>query len=163
MDDTWLPQIQKLTNIVHLDISRAGNWECISDDAVIEVLRNMRLETLILDYNLSLTDRTLIEGIKPYCPNLRILSLGHLANISPQGIIEIFSTPSTTMNTTLTELSIERCRELNDDAIEAILNHSGRSLTRFNVNSIDNLEHTLRMIGEKCPEMKYLDVSFVRE
>ncbi|GAA5876933.1 hypothetical protein JCM16303_006340 [Sporobolomyces ruberrimus] len=78
-----------------LDISRLGTPQgtVLEDDDVIGLLREIgeELDELNLDGNCNLTDRVLVEGVKKYCPHLRILSLSELGEIEPHGFETLFS------------------------------------------------------------------------
>ncbi|GAA5822019.1 hypothetical protein JCM10212_004657, partial [Sporobolomyces blumeae] len=78
-----------------LDISRLGTPQgtVLEDDEVIELLKEVggELDDLCLDGNVNLTERVLVEGIKPHCPHLRKLSLSDLGEIEPWGFETLFS------------------------------------------------------------------------
>jgi len=164
--------------------------------------------------NILLTDRVLSEGIKPYCPHLRSLSLASLIEIEPYGFETLFSdkpverpvpeandtesanggegdqdqaqptadqpqassdqpaTDSTNLESApftrwaspgLTHLNLHRCIHLSIPSLLSLLSHSGPSLTHLNLHSLDELDaSTLFTLAEKCPNLKVLDLSFVR-
>ena len=78
MDDSSLALLHPLKHLRHLDLAKGGlKGESFTDDGVVPLLDNVGAEllTLVLDDNMLLTDRTLIEGIKVNCVNLIELSL----------------------------------------------------------------------------------------
>jgi DNA repair protein RAD7 len=120
------------------------------------------LKTLVLNENYNLADRTLTEGIRPHCPNLRHLGLHLLAEITPEGIIGLFQGWSE--NPGLELLDLSRCIEVDDKGIAAIVEHSGRTLVNLNMNSVDKdvTEEGLKTIAGGCEAVERLDLGFVR-
>lgn len=107
-----------------------------------------------------LTDRVLTEGIKIHCPRLRSLSLHSLAKLESTGVQDLFTS---WVNVGLTHLSLHRCTKIENEAISALVNHSGHSLRSLNLHSVDELEdHVLKDLARSAPLMEELDVSFIR-
>lgn len=110
--------------------------------------------------NYLLTDRVLIEAVKVHCPHLRSLSLHSLSLVQSTGVEALFTD---WVNTGLTHLNLHRCILLENEAIEAVVSHSGHSLVELDLNSVDEVEETtLKILAKGCPRMRVLDVSFVR-
>lgn len=189
LSDLSLPFLHPLKCLTSLDISRAGVIQgmVLTDDAVVALLENVgeNLVDLVLDRasyflldriclytiltlpavfrlteNYLLTDRVLIEGIKIHCPHLRSLSLRQLSEIQSTGFQSLFTD---WINTGLTHLDIHRCLKLEDEALEALVTHSGHSLRKLDMHSVDEVTDVmLAKMAEGCGAMEELDVSFVR-
>lgn len=165
LDDPSLGLLHGLKNLRSLDISKGGlKGENFTDDGVISLLEAVgeTLQTLILDDNVLLTDRTLIEGIKVNCPNLIELSCKNLGELLPTGVAELFSEDWVNQKG-MVRINICRCIQLDDQALEAIIRHSGKTLTKLDMNSVDQVtEQSLKLLAESLPYLSELDVSFVR-
>lgn len=176
LDDTALGLLHSFKNLTYLDISHAGTRETLTDDGVTQLLVavGQNLRTLILDHNESLTDRTLIEGVKPNCKQLRRLSLSTIELLTPSGLKDLFTDWD---STPLTHLNLHRCRDMGGEDepeesapkylefIQALVAHSGHSLTFLDLNSVDMInEEALKTLvdGLSSTEMKELDLSSVR-
>jgi len=166
LDDSSLALLQPLKKLRHLDLSHGGlKGENFTDDGVIRLLEAVggTLTTLILDDNVLLTDRMLIEGIKVNCPNLIELSLKNLTEVLPTGIAELFGEDWVNKKG-MVKISFHRCIQLDDQALEAVVKHSGHSLVRLDLNSVDGVrEKGLKYLAENAPDLAELDISFVRE
>jgi DNA repair protein RAD7 len=152
--------LHPLVNLVHLDISDAGD---ITDEGVVPLINAVgtNLEVLIVDKNENLSDRILIEGVRMSCTKLSELGLGFLSQLQSTGVEGLFAGWE---NRPLVRINLHRCREIKDDALKAIVEHSGATLRFLDVNSDDYLrEEQLKAMAEGCPEMRELDLSFVRE
>ena len=165
LDDQSLGLLHGLKNLRSLDITKGGlKGENFTDDGVIALLEAVgeNLQTLVLDENLLLTDRTLIEGVKVNCPNLIELSLKNLGELLPTGIAELFSEDWVNQKG-MVRININRCIQLDDQALEAIIRHSGKTLVKLDMNSVDQVtEQSLKALAESMPYLTELDVSFVR-
>lgn len=167
LDDSSLAVLGGLKKLRHLDLSHGGlKGESFTDDGVIPLLDSVgsTLHALILDENVLLTDRTLIEGIKVNCTELIELSLRNVGELLPTGVAELFA-PDWVNQRGMVRINLARCHQLDDQAVEAILRHSGTSLLKLDLNSVDGLtaELGLKLLAESCPNLTELDVSFVRE
>ena len=166
MNDSSLALLHPLKNLRYLDLTHGGLvGESFTDDGMVPLLDNVgaQLSTLIIDDNLLITDRTLIEGVKVNCTQLIELSLRNLGELLPTGIAELFSYDWVNKKG-FVRLNLHRCIQLDDDGLIAIVKHSGATLLRLNVNSVDGLrEKSLKMLAENAPNLTDLDVSFVRE
>lgn len=62
-------------------------------------------------------------------------------------------------------IAISLCRNvlLKDDVVVALINTHGATLQRLNLNGLDELtEYSLGAIAKGCPNMRELDVSWIR-
>lgn len=156
LTDDSLHHLRPLKSLKYLDISRAGLTATnLTDDGVIPLLESMggNLETLILSENENITDRTLYEGVRLYCPRLRSLGLRLMARLESGGVAGLFRDWSS--NPGLEKLDICRCLEIDDVAFEAILSHSGKSLVELDMNSVDKVtEKGIKSLIGSTPELK---------
>ncbi|KAK4050790.1 UV-damaged DNA-binding protein rad7 [Microbotryomycetes sp. JL201] len=164
LNDASLSMLHPLKNLTSLDISRAGvdQGRVLTDEAVVALLESVgeNLIELVLDQNYLLTDRVLVEGVKVHCPKLARLSLYGLVEIQSTGMQSLFQG---WVNPGLESLVIHRCDHTDNDALAAIVSHSGHSLKELNLHSCDNLEvDALVNLASNCPAMQELDLSFVR-
>ncbi|GAA98017.1 uncharacterized protein L969DRAFT_46361 [Mixia osmundae IAM 14324] len=159
----WLDLLTPLTSLVHLDLSHGGvDGDTITDEAVVKLLASVgaNLETLILDANSALTEETLTKGIKPHCKKLTHLSLEQLA-VSSEGLQDLFTD---WQSQSLRRVNLHRCTDMEDEALDALVAHSGSTIEYLDLNSVDNLrELALMRLAKSCPKMIELDLSFVRD
>jgi DNA repair protein RAD7 len=67
------------------------------------------------------------------------------------------------VNTGLTHLNLHRCSLLENEALDAVITHSGHSLIELDLNSVDELEeHVLKRLASECKEVQIIDLSFIR-
>ncbi|GAA5944250.1 UV-damaged DNA-binding protein RAD7 [Sporobolomyces koalae] len=63
----------------------------------------------------------------------------------------------------LTHLNLHRCTHLTPTALVPLLTHSGSTLEHLSLHSLDELDTTfLFKLAELCPNLRVLDLSFVR-
>jgi len=150
-----------LTKLENLELSYPHHEDLVSDSALINLLsiNGESMHTLILDGCSGLTDEFLINGIKPFCINLRKLSLSFLDQITSEGFVALFN--EWTGNLGLNEVYLRKCFSLGDEGIIEFLLHSGQSLVELSINSIKDLTVDTFQIM-KCPNLTYLDTGFVR-
>lgn len=164
LDNASLDLLHSLHNLTHLDLYRAGlTGENLTDEGVIPLIKAVggKLHTLILSSNMNLTDGCLTQGVKSSCPNLRVLGL-HELDLTPVGVKDLFE--SWFENSGLENLDLGGCIELDDEAIQAVVAHSGRELKDLNLHSVDAklTEVGLKAVAAGCPELRKLDLGFVR-
>lgn len=150
-----------LTKLEYLEISFPHQEDLVTDSALINLLsiNGESLHTLILDGCSALTDEFLINGIKPFCVNLRKLSLSFLDQITSEGFVALFN--EWNANLGLNEVYLRKCFSLGDEGIIEFLLHSAQSLVELSINSVKDLTVDTFQIM-KCPNLTYLDTGFVR-
>lgn len=167
LSDTALGLLHPLKHLTSLEIPNAGirngaTGEALTDDGVIDLLIAVgaNLENLDISQNKLLTDRVLLEGIKPSCPILKRLNLTGLGALLTTGVEALFSD---WINKGLRELRMARCVRVGDAAMLAIIKHSGLSLRTLDLNSMDELrEDGLKALAD-ASGVTDIDVSFVRD
>ncbi|ORY80870.1 hypothetical protein BCR37DRAFT_380719 [Protomyces lactucae-debilis] len=155
---TLLAGLSKLT---HLNLSHAGLE--VTDEAIDLILSaDPNLELLDLSGLTSLTDATL-ASIGKHCKYLKILRLNECDLFTNDGCVALFS--NWQGHTGLRELALERCVALGDEAVAAILRHSGGTLQKLVLNSWDTVTEKgcLMLAGSQAlPVCEVLDVSWIR-
>ena len=161
MSDDFLPFIEQLEKLKSLDLSDPGNP--FSDAAVSSLLSKIGkdLTHLNLSGNELLGDDFLADGLQSHTSSLKSLYLSEVPNISTEKLAEFFDN---TTNPPLTHLSLRRNHFLTDEALEAALRHSGKTLQFLDINSLKDLsEESLNDIGDKARELKHLDIGWCRQ
>ncbi len=164
LTESWLPLMYPLKNLTTLDLSRAGviHGSVLNDDAIVALIEQVgeNLADLVLDDNNQLTDRVLVEGVKVHCPRLRRLGLEGMHLIQSAGVEDLFTD---WVNTGMTHLNLKRCLQVEDDALDKMIEHSGHSLRVLDVHSVDELgDEALKRLANGAPKLEWLDLSFVR-
>ncbi|KAH8921863.1 RNI-like protein [Atractiella rhizophila] len=175
MDDDCVFELEALQSLVSLDLSKSGRYQTgydggISTEAVVSLLQSIGggLEHLNLGYNQHLTDEVL-AAIGSNCGSLRFLDLNHVVELTDEGFTALFENWES--NKGLVELDVSRCISFGSAAFAALIKHSGATLTRLNLNSLDDLkeEDLNRIVGGSeteaqggCGFIEFLDLSFVR-
>ncbi|XP_053401958.1 F-box/LRR-repeat protein 7-like [Mercenaria mercenaria] len=100
-----------------------------------------------------LTDTSLMQVIK--FPEIRVLSLGMLPELSPDGVAQIVRN-----NPSIEELNLSQCGSLTDSTMATITTRLPR-LQMLNVFGCDKLtDKSVNYIKDNCSRLKHLDVSF---
>lgn len=100
-----------------------------------------------------LTDTSLMQAIK--FPEIKVLSLGILPNLSPDGVAQIVRN-----NPSIEELNLSQCGSLTDSAMATITTRLPR-LQLLNVFGCDQLtDKSVGYLKDNCSRLKHLDVSF---
>ncbi|RXW23189.1 hypothetical protein EST38_g2674 [Candolleomyces aberdarensis] len=145
----------------YLDISSPGGESC-SDAAVVNLLSAIGGSLRYLDVSKHdlLTDEFLLGGLQQHTHSLESLSIAHCPEITSKALASLFNEWE---NPPLVSLDASRNPELQTDALEAIMKHSGSRLENLNINGWKDVEENgLRDIGRKGKEMRKLDVGFCR-
>ena len=162
INDKSLRPLHAFNNLTSLDLTRMGDGKGLTDAGIVPLLEAIgaNLQILILDENELLTDRTLIEGIKIFCHSLHHLSMTLLGEVLASAVQNLFTDWK---NPPLTTLNVTRVVDIDDDALIAILDHSGPELTELYINSCDHItEKGLNQLAKIATSLEKLDVSFVR-
>ncbi|ORX88809.1 RNI-like protein [Basidiobolus meristosporus CBS 931.73] len=162
MDDLSLKPLEKLTKLEILDISYPGTSP--TDDTLISILNHVGSNLTYLgvsDCQL-LTDRFLLDGVRPCCPRLRELHIAGCSGISNSGVKELFT--DWTLNEGFTGINLARCTTLDDEVLDAVIGHSKSALQYLNLNGLDELseEGLTRFASAKCENLQELDLSWCR-
>ncbi|RPB28811.1 RNI-like protein [Terfezia boudieri ATCC MYA-4762] len=162
LDSQAVRLLTALANLKVLEISDPG--EDLQDGAVIDVLNSIGsgLRELDLSGCMLLTDQTLF-AVRQCCPRLNTFSLTEADDVTDEGVAQLFR--NWDINPGLQYANLSRLRKLTYFGIEAILEHSGRTLEVLNLNSCplqpdawDFWWHG----GTKLERLRSLDIGFVR-
>jgi DNA repair protein RAD7 len=159
LDDTFLPYISSFQQLEQLDLS-SPSTSC-SEDGLIALLEKLgeRLTHLDLSGHNELGDDFLKQGIQEYAPNLVSLRLDNLPTLTDKGVAMFFHAwrPSV-----LSTLSIARASNLGTEALPALLDCTGSTLSALSINAWrETTVEALSRIGE-ARELRTLDVSWNR-
>ncbi|KAK7208262.1 hypothetical protein BZA70DRAFT_273272 [Myxozyma melibiosi] len=156
-----LPLLLKLTKLISLEISYMR--DALTDDVIIDILKLIgpQLITLNLDDCDTLSDRVLLEGIRPYCGKLQNLSLGLGENFTNEALATLFR--DWEINNGLINVSLMRCTKVGDEGVQALIEHSAKTLVILNINSVYSLtDSTFHLLAtSECEFLSQLDIGFV--
>ncbi|CAD6885986.1 unnamed protein product [Tilletia laevis] len=165
--------------------------ESLKDASVIELLSKVggTLQTLNISGNDALTDAVITDGIAPNCHSLSSLACSGCDQISGKAFAHLWngtvvekaggkaksgrssnrmqanghSASNGAAKTSLSRIDLSRVLLVDDDAVVALMEHSGPSLTHINLNSVDLItERGLGSIAKQCKSAVTLDLSFCR-
>ncbi|KAG0170375.1 hypothetical protein DFQ30_002575 [Apophysomyces sp. BC1015] len=172
MHEEWLGIIAGVECLETLELGWPPQSHQLSTNGLLTLLECVgnNLTELSLLGCPNVNDDLLINGILKHCPKLQVLVLPESTSITPDGVQTLFNEWKTGWpGRGLTRLELAGCRNLDDDALKAVIRHSGRSLTHLDVHSLDRLTATgLEALAEEgpegisCQELEYLDCGFVR-
>ncbi|KAH9970354.1 RNI-like protein [Lactifluus volemus] len=159
LDDTFLPYISSLKHLEQLDLS-SPSTSC-SQDGLIGLLHRCgtRLTHLDLSGHNELGDDFLMNGIREYAPNLISLRLDNLSTLTDEGVAGFFRewTPSS-----LSTLSIARAPDVGTQALSALLDCVGSTLSALSINTWrETTAEALTSIAT-ARELQTLDVGWNR-
>ncbi|ORZ12226.1 hypothetical protein BCR42DRAFT_453584 [Absidia repens] len=125
------------------------------------------LNELILRGCTDMTDELLVDGILPHCNQLQKLTLEDCPEITSNAFQTLFSDEWKLQPTLidrqsvtgLQNISVARCLNFDDDALTALLQHSGKALTRLDIHSVEKL--TVSALEAIAGEVDDTDESYV--
>ncbi|QLL32380.1 hypothetical protein HG536_0C05490 [Torulaspora globosa] len=159
-----LPQHLCNSEFHTLAIQNPLNEEDVKDETIIKILAKIgsSLRKFELVGCTELTDSMVVDGMAVYLENnnvLEALKLEELTSITTDGLVYLYS--KLTMPS-LKVCSLKRCTQIEDSAlIELLSNPAKNSLEYLNLNSLNKLSKEV-FSTMLCPNLRHLDVSFVR-
>ena len=159
LDDTFLPYISSFQRLEELDLS-SPSASC-SEDGLIALLEKLggRLTCLDLSDHEELGDDFLKHGIQEYAPNLVSLRLDKLHALTDEGVATFFRA---WLPSTLRHLSMIRAHNVGEQALPALLDSAGSTLSTLNINAWgETTAEALSNIGE-VRELRILDIGWNR-
>ena len=159
LDDMFLPYISSLRRLEQLDLS-SPSTSC-SEDGLIALLekRGARLTHLDLSNHSELGDDFLKFGLQEYAPNLISLKLDNLPALTDEGVAMLFRTWQPSV---LTTLSIARAPNVGAQALPALLECAGSTLSTLSINAWrETTAEGLEKIAS-ARELRMLDVGWNR-
>lgn len=174
MQDAMLEHLKPLAGrLVSLDLSYPGDPEALSENALIELMSAVggSLTHLNLSGNVEIGDNFLFKGLKPHVKQLGSLKLADTPDLTDAGMVEFFDTWAVAAekeghvpNPPLSVVDFSRNHQLAGDALLALLNHSGASLTILNINGWKAAsQDALTKISECGRDLRHLDIGWCRE
>ncbi len=159
LDDAFLPYISSLRRLEQLDLS-SPSTSC-SDDGLIALLEKCgaRLTHLDLSKHNELGDDFLKYGLQEYAPNLISLRLDNLPALTDEGVAMFFRTWQPPV---LTALSIARAPNVGAQALPALLDCAGSTLSTLSINAWreTTAEALEKIAGAR--ELRVLDIGWNR-
>lgn len=124
--------------LTHFELSYPHKEDLVTDDLLVNLLSvtGESLTHLNVDLCSNLTDRFLHEGVMRFCPRLTHLSMKGLHQLTNEGVAMAFSDYSAVNSGGLISLDISKCEHLGNEAVHAILAHSGHTLVELNTNLV---------------------------
>ncbi|KAM3164247.1 RAD7-like protein [Lachancea thermotolerans] len=165
-DYSLVSQYLRNPNFEHLSLEYPNKEELVSDDIVIDALKQVgpTLKHLSLNGCFALTDATFISAKdalsseNSHSSMLENLQLEELDQITTDGMVYFFSN---IQMPNLKNCSLRRCFQLQDMAVsELFLNEASKSLTDLSLNSLKDVKGECFEAME-CPKLKRLDVGFM--
>lgn len=159
-----LPQYLCNNEFHTLVIQNPLNEEDVKDEMIIKTLAKIgsSLKKLVLAGCTELTDSMLVDGMAVCLEgnsDLETLELDGLSSITTDGLVYFCSK---LMMPKLKSCSLKRCALIEDDAIMELLSNPAKdSLEFINLNSLNKLTKEAFSVMQ-CPNLRHLDVSFVR-
>lgn len=165
LSDEFLVELKPLGGqLTHLDLSYPGRSDALNESALIELMSHVgsALEHLDLSGHAAVDDAVLFRGLKPHARALKALTLADCLEVTDAGVAEFFE--SWQGGTRLSTLDLSRNPDLKDAALKALLAHSGEELLELNINGWKDVsEDALKVVSQKAPKLRKLDVGFCRE
>jgi DNA repair protein RAD7 len=164
LDDSWLPLLHNCTNLKRLELVYPGGDASLTDEPTIEMLRAIgtNIEFLSLSGHNQLSDEVLLEGVMPNIPHLKTLKMSNAPQLTDEGVAKFFAEYNPQA-----ELECVKMRQnpaLSTEALRALLERPNSIVMRELVINgwKDAEEDVCRMISTSCPELRKVDVGFVR-
>ncbi|KAH8117649.1 RNI-like protein [Phellopilus nigrolimitatus] len=160
MSDKFLGYIEGFGNLTSLELSEPA--KSLGTDGVVALLKAVgsNLSHLNLSKNDLLTDKVLSEGLTPNARLLTSLVLNELPEITDEAMGAFFVNST---NIPMHRISLRRCHELADEALNGLLKHSGSTLVDLDINNWTASNDALLTIGEHAKFLKNLDIGFCRQ
>ncbi|KAK9480544.1 hypothetical protein V1514DRAFT_325695 [Lipomyces japonicus] len=153
----------KLSHLESLQISYMKDT-LQNDDDIIDILKRVgpQLVSLNLDDCGDLSDKVLVDGIRPYCSNLQNLSLALGDGFTSDGFQGLFT--EWEINHGLINVNFSRCSNVGDEGIQAFIQHSAKTIVILNLNSVYPLtSSTFQLLASSdCEFLSQLDVGFLK-
>jgi DNA repair protein RAD7 len=162
LDGDCLAAISKLGKLRLLDLSAPAH--SLNDDDVVSLLQSVgsNLESLNLSSNPELTDLTL-DAIAANCPKLRELHMRHQVELTNEGVAKFFQDLKQSGHTGLSIIDFEKGHDLRDEALDALLSHSGNTVEQLSILGWrDTTSTALERLAE-CSILRELDLGWCRK
>ncbi|KAI8069073.1 uncharacterized protein B0P05DRAFT_194533 [Gilbertella persicaria] len=168
MSTNWLASLAKLKKLESLELAWPTHEYKFDTKDMVHLLSKVgpHLKELSVKGGHHLTNEILSEGILKHCQNLQKLSLEQCGQLTAEAMVEFLDNWKARG---LVELNVARCTSFNDDVLKAIVRHSGQSLKRLNLHSLQLLTASgLELLAgngsdlKPCRFLTHLNCGFVR-
>ncbi|KAK9469964.1 uncharacterized protein V1510DRAFT_424365 [Dipodascopsis tothii] len=155
-------RLGEFSALTSLELAHLADDAAVTDDTVVRVLERVgpQLVTLSLVGCPGLTDASL-EGVRR-CGRLQNLTLARCESLTDGGVAALFA--DWPANAGLISVDLSRCVHVGDTAVQALVEHSARTLVVLNLNSVYNVtEAALQVLAAAdCEYLSHLDVGFLK-
>ncbi|KAI8335492.1 hypothetical protein BC941DRAFT_399213 [Chlamydoabsidia padenii] len=158
ISDDWATTLSDsdITTLESLELGQTstdpGSPYTLTTGPLIKVLEKNggSLKELSLYGCTDMTDELLVNGILPHCTQLQKLVLDGCNQLTSDAFKSLFSNDWKLRPTIvhrrpvvgLHHVAVARCLNFDDDALKALLGHSGKALTHLDIHSLENLTAT---------------------
>ena len=153
-----IPQYLSLGKLELLELSYPHSPDLVHDDLLIHILATTgeTVRHLNVDGCTQLTDRFLVDAVAKFCPVLETLSMRGLELVTNEGMRDAFVELAEINYGGLLSIDLARCTGLGNEAVEAVLKHSGKTLVEISLNSVNGLTNSflLQILTEDADESK---------
>ncbi|KAH7337787.1 hypothetical protein B0J17DRAFT_615681 [Rhizoctonia solani] len=164
LEDSWLPLLQRCTNLKRLELSYPGGELSLTNEPVIELLGAIGrgLEHLDLSGHPQLEDNVLIEGVIPHAPNLTLLKMSTVPLLTDAGVAQFFTEYNEKAG--FEYLEMKNNPLLSTESLRAMLDRSTSiTIRELSINGWkETEEEACKLLVTSCPELRKLDIGFVR-
>ncbi|CUA74241.1 DNA repair protein rhp7 [Rhizoctonia solani] len=164
LEDSWLPLLHRCTRLKRLELSYPGGDASLTNESVIELLSVIggELEHLDLSGQPQLEEDVLIEGVLPHAPNLTRLGMSNVPLLTDKAVAQFFTEYNEKAG--LEYLEMKNNPLLSSDSLRAFLDRpTSIAIRQLSINGWkDAEEEACKLIPSSCPQLRTLDVGFVR-
>lgn len=164
LDDSWLPLLHRCTSLTRLELTYPGGEASLTDEPTIELLGaiGQDLEYLDLSGHPLLSDDVLLEGVLPNVQNLKTLKISDTPQLTDAGVAKFFTEYNPEAGFECMEMRHNPL--LSTDSLRAFLERETSILVQeLVINGWKATEEeACQLIPTSCPELRKLDIGFVR-
>ncbi|KAF8685238.1 RNI-like protein [Rhizoctonia solani] len=164
LNDSWLPLLHRCTSLKRLELSYPGGDASLTSEPVVELLGAIGrgLEHLDLSGHPLLEDEVLINGVISHAPNLTSLAISSAPLLTDAGVAQFFAEYN--QKAGLEYLEMKNNPLLSSDSLRAFLDRSTSiAIRQLVINGWrETEEEACKLIPSSCPELRKLDIGFVR-
>ncbi|CAE6526813.1 unnamed protein product [Rhizoctonia solani] len=164
LEDSWLPLLHRCTRLKRLELSYPGGDASLTNEPIIELLSVVggELEHLDLSGHPLLEEDVLIEGVLPHAPNLTRLGMSNVPLLTDKAVSQFFTEYNEKAG--LEYLEMRNNPLLSSDSLRAFLDRpTSIAIRQLSINGWkDAEEEACKLIPSSCPQLRTLDVGFVR-
>ncbi|WVF71311.1 hypothetical protein IAT40_006114 [Kwoniella sp. CBS 6097] len=161
LDVDCVAALHPLKKLKSLDLSFPGST--LSDESIIDLLAatGNTIEVLNLSDNPELTD-AILPAIAKHCPRLQSLSLRGLVELTDGGVAAFFGSMQAQGRPGLTHIDFEKGHDLQDKALRALINHSGKTIEKLSLLGWRSVSKEKLNDLAGCGQLKEVDLGWCR-